>query len=135
MRRKRPSALPIIAVVVLLLVGIIGSMFTAPAAQPRPTPDVISVGQPAGTSLPLPTPLGRYPQSAEATIVGSCASGIDTQTVPPQIAQAFCVCTLNSFEQLYPTYEQFQAAASNGAITDQLRTQISTRCTQALLGG
>ena len=135
MRRKRPSAIPIVIVVVLLLVGIIGSMFTAPVAQPSPTPDVISIGQPAGTPVPLPTPFGRYPQSAEATIVGSCVSGIDTQTVPPQIAQAFCVCTLNSFEQLYPTYDQFQAAISAGTITDQLRKQVSTRCTQALLGG
>jgi hypothetical protein len=45
------------------------------------------------------------------------------------------VCTLNSFEQIYPTYDQFQAAIASGAITDQLRTQISTRCTQALIGG
>ena len=100
-----------------------------------PTPDVVSIGQPDTTAVPLPTPSGRYPSSAEATIVGSCVNGIDPKTVPPQIAQAFCVCTLNSFEQLYPTYEQFQAAITSGTITDQLRTQISTRCTQALLGG
>jgi hypothetical protein len=135
MRRKRPSAIPIVIVVVLLLVGIIGAMFTAPVARPSPTPDPISIGQPDATPVPLPTPFGRYPPSAEATIVGSCISGIDPKTVPTQIAQAFCVCTLNSFEQLYPTYDQFQSAIAAGTITDQLRTQISTRCTQALLGG
>ena len=135
MRRTRPNPIPIVIVVALLLVGLIGSMFTAPVARPSPTPDVISIGQPDATPVPLPTPFGRYPQSAEATIVGSCVNGIDPTTVPAQIAQAFCVCTLNSFEQLYPTYDRFQAAVSAGAITDQLRTQISTRCTQALIGG
>ena len=134
-RRTRPSALPIVIVVALLLVGLVGSTFSVPAARPSPTPDVISIGRPETTAPPLPTPFGRYPTSAEATVVGSCVNGIDRQTVPPQIAQAFCVCTLNSFEQIYPTYDQFQAAIASGAITDQVRTQISDRCAQAIVGG
>ncbi|MEP7003357.1 MAG: hypothetical protein ABI888_02355 [Chloroflexota bacterium] len=136
MRRRRASAVPIVIIIALLLVGIIGSTFAAPRASPSPTPDAISIVQAnTNTPVPLPTPFGRYPTNAEATIVGSCVNGIDTKTVPPQIAQMFCVCTLNSFEQLYPTYDQFQSAIATGTITDQLRTQISTRCTQALLGG
>jgi hypothetical protein len=134
-KRGRPSSIPILIVVAFLLVGIIGSTFSAPAPRPTPTPDVISIGRSDPTAPPLPTPFGRYPAAAEATIVGSCVNGIDPKTVPPQIAQAFCVCTLNSFEQLYPTYDQFQAAIASGTITDELRTQISTRCTQALIGG
>lgn len=137
-RRRRASAFPIFVVVVLLLVGVIGATFAAPAARPSPTPDLpISLpGQRSDvTAPPLPTPFGRYPATAEATIVGSCVSGIDPNTVPAPIAQAFCVCTLNAFEQLYPTYDRFQQGIASGAITDELRTQISNRCVQALVGG
>lgn len=134
MRRTRRSALPIVIVVVFLLVGLVGSLFTPPVA-PAATPDPIPVSRPGATAVPAPTPSGRYPATAEATIVGSCVNGIDPQTVPPQIAQAFCVCTLNAFEQLYPAYDQFQQAIAAGAITDQQRTQISTRCVQSIVGG
>ena len=135
MSRRRRRAVPIVIVVALLLVGLIGSTFAAPAARPSPTPDVLSIGQREPSGPPLPTPYGRYPASAEATIVGSCISGIDPNTVPAPIAQAFCVCTLNGFEQLYPIYDQFQQAIASGTITDALRTQISNRCVQALVGG
>ena len=135
MSRRRRRAVPIVVVVTLLLVGLIGSTFAAPAERPSPTPDVISIGQRQPSGAPLPTPFGRYPAPAEATIVGSCISGIDPNTVPAPIARAFCVCTLNGFEQLYPTYEQFQEAVASGTITDALRTQISDRCVQALVGG
>lgn len=135
MSRRHSSAVPIVIVVVLLLVGLIGSTFAAPAARPSPTPDVISFGQPDPSTPPLPTPFGRYPASAEAIIVGSCVNGIDPKTVPAPIGQAFCVCTLNAYEQLYPTYDQFQQAVASGTITDALRTQISNRCVQALVGG
>jgi hypothetical protein len=134
-RRRRPSALPIILVVAALLIGLLGAAFAGPAISPAATPDVGSVGRSDQTAPPLPTPLGRYPASAEATVLGSCVSGIDPKTVPAQIAQAFCVCTLNAFEQLYPTYDQFQQAVAAGTITDQLRTQISNRCAQAIVGG
>ena len=133
--RRRASTIPIILVVAALVIGLIGSAFAAPAARPSPTPDVISIGQPDLTAPPAPTPLGRYPTSAEGTVVGSCVSGIDPKTVPSPIAQAFCVCTLNAFEQLYPTYDQFQQAIASGTITDALRTQISNRCVQAIVGG
>lgn len=135
MRRRRASAVPIVIVVVLLLIGLLGSTFTAPAVRSSPTPDSISTGQRDPSAPPVPTPFGRYPASAEATIVGSCVSGIDPNTVPAPIAQAFCVCTLNGFEQLYPAYDQFQQAIASGTITDALRTQISNRCVQALVGG
>ena len=133
---RRPSAIPIVIVVVVLLVGLIGVAFVAPPRDPRRSQDIPSTrpGQ-AQTAPPLPTPFGRYPAPAEATIVGSCVSGIDPKTVPAPIAQAFCVCTLNAFEQLYPTYDRFQQAIEASLITDELRTQISNRCTQALLGG
>ena len=133
--RRWASTIPIILVVAALVIGLIGSAFAVPASLPSPTPDVISVGRPDVTAVPAPTPLGRYPASAEATVVGSCVSGIDPKTVPSQIAQSFCVCTLNAFEQLYPTYDQFQQAVASGAITDALRTQISNRCVQVIVGG
>ena len=133
---RRPSAIPIVIVVVVLLVGLIGAAFAAPAGDARRSQDIpITRPGPAQTAPPLPTPFGRYPATAEATIVGSCVSGIDPKTVPAPIAQAFCVCTLNAFEQLYPTYDRFQQAIETSSITDELRTQISNRCTQALLGG
>ena len=133
---RRPSPIPIVIVVVVLIVGLIGAAFAAPAGDARRSQDIpITRPGPAQTAPPLPTPFGRYPTTAESTIVGSCVSGIDPKTVPALIAQAFCVCTLNAFEQLYPTYEQFQQALTSNAITDELRTQISNRCTQALLGG
>ncbi|HEX9495880.1 MAG TPA: hypothetical protein VGA38_08980 [Candidatus Limnocylindria bacterium] len=133
MRRRRLSAVPIIAVVVLLLVGLIGTTLTAPAA--RPSPDITLPGVPNGTPRPTQTPLGRYPRTAEATIVGSCVSGIDPNTVPAPIAQAFCVCVLNGYEQLYPAYDEFQQATNAGTITEDLKTQISNRCVQAIVGG
>ncbi|HEV2011452.1 MAG TPA: hypothetical protein VGS17_10565 [Candidatus Limnocylindria bacterium] len=137
-RRRRASALPILVVVVLLLVGLIGATFAAPVARPSRTPDVpiaLPGQQPDATAPPLPTPFGRYPATAAATIVGSCVSGIDPNVVPERIAQAFCVCTLNAYEQLYPTYDRFQQGIASGAITDELRTQISNRCAQAIVGG
>lgn len=136
--RRRLSAVPIVIVIVLLLVGLIGSTMAAPAARPSPDIPTPVPGQLAAQTAPpapLPTPLGRYPATSEATVVASCLSGIDPNTVPRPIGQAFCVCTLNAFEQLYPTYSAFQQAVASGAITDELRTQISNRCTQALLGG
>ena len=131
---RRPSAIPIVIVVVVLIVGLIGAAFAAPPAQPSQDLPITRPG-PAQTAPPFPTPFGRYPATAEATIVGSCVSGIDPKTVPAPIAQAFCVCTLNAFEQLYPTYDQFQQAIASGTITDALRTQISNRCVQAIVGG
>jgi hypothetical protein len=137
-RRRRASAVPIIVVVVVLLIGLIGTTFAAPAARPaqQSTAPVSLPGRsPDQTAVPLPTPLGRYPATAEVSLVRSCLSGIDPNTVPDPLAQAFCVCTLNAYEQLYPTYDRFQQGIASGTITDELRTQISTRCAQALVGG
>lgn len=136
-RRRHRSAVPIVIVVVLLLVGLIGSTFT-PSAAPPPSsavPTFAPVQAAAQTPLPAPTPLGRYPASSETAIVGACVSGIDPNTVPTPIGQAFCICTLNTYEQLYPTYDAFQQAIAAGTLTGALKTQVSDRCTQAVVGG
>jgi hypothetical protein len=129
--RRRIGAIPAILIVASLLVGIIGTTLVAPGPSPSPAPLASFPDLPAGTPRATQTPLGRYPRTAEATVVGSCVSGIDPATVPGPIAQAFCVCVLNAYEQLYPTYEEFQRAT----ITEDLRTRISNRCVQAIVGG
>lgn len=139
-RRDGPrlSAVPIVFVIGLLLVGTLATMFSFPTASPSPAPDLPTGSLPAFpdvTAPPTETPLGRYPASAESGVVGSCVSGIDPNTVPAPIAQAFCVCTLNTYEQLYPTYDEFQRATGSGAITDTVKTDISNRCAQQIVGG
>jgi hypothetical protein len=125
-------------VIVLLVVGTVATTLAIPATSPPPTPTIPSDRQPLfrdATAPPVETPFGRYPTGAESGIVASCVSGIDPSTVPGPIAQAFCVCTLNTLEQLYPTYDEFQRATAAGAITDKLRTDISNRCAIQLVGG
>lgn len=134
MSRRRLSAVPIIAVVALLLVGLIGTTLTAAPAA-RPSADLALPSVPNASSRPAPTPLGRYPRTAEASIVGSCVAGIDRNTVPPPIAQAFCVCVLNGYEQVWPSYEDFAQATTAGTISEDRKTQISNRCVQAIVGG
>ena len=134
----RLGAVPIVVAIVLLLVGTLATTLAIPAASPSPTPDLPSGSLPVFpdvTAPPTETPLGRYPPSAESGVVGSCVAGIDPATVPGPIAQAFCVCTLNKFEQLYPTYDEFQRATSSGALTGQMKTDISNRCAQQIVGG
>jgi hypothetical protein len=139
-RRDGPrlSAVPIIFVVVLLLVGTVATTLAIPTASPSPTP-YVPIGAlpsfPDITAPPTETPAGRYPVTSETTILSACVSGIDPKTVPGPIAEAFCVCTLNKFEQLYPTYDEFQRATSSGALTDQMKTDISNRCAQQIVGG
>ena len=130
--------MPIIFAIALLLLGTIATTLSIPAASPSPTPGVPTGSLPVFpdvTALPTETPLGRYPATAESGVVGACVSGIDPSTVPAPIAQAFCVCTLNKFEQLYPTYDDFQRATASGAITDTVKTDISNRCVQQIVGG
>ena len=138
MRRRRLGALPIIVVIALLLIGIVGTTFTVPTASPAPVPD-LPLGSypvvPNGTPRPTETPMGRYPRTGEATVVGSCVSGIDPNTVPQPIAQAFCVCILNAYETLYPSYDGFQQASSSGTITEKMKADISNRCVQQIVGG
>lgn len=136
MKRRRLGAVPIVAVIGLLLIGIVGT--TLAPARPTPSPDLPFASfpaEPSGSPRALPTPLGRYPQSAEATVVGNCVAGIDPATVPGPIAQAFCVCVLNAYEQLYPTYDGFQQATASGAITDRVKTDISNGCVRSIVGG
>jgi len=139
-RREGPrlSAVPIVFAIALLLIGTIATTLAIPAASPPPTPTIPSGGLPLlpdVTAPPPQTPFGRYPASAESGIVASCISGIDPSTVPAPIAQAFCVCTVNKLEQLYPTYDEFQRATAAGAITDKVRTDISNRCAIQIVGG
>src|SRR5690348_13488697 len=96
-RRRRLSAVPIIVVIGLLLVGTVATTLALPPASPpvSSAPDVSLPPFVQPTAPPTETPLGRYPASAEAGVVTSCVSGIDPATVPGPIAQAFCVCTLN----------------------------------------
>jgi hypothetical protein len=131
----RLSAVPIIFVIALLLFGTIATTLAVPAASPTPLPIGSLPAFPDFTAPPTATPLGRYPSNTESTILGSCVSGIDPSTVPAPIAQAFCVCTLNAYEQLYPTYDEFQRASGSGAITDALKTEVSNRCARQIVGG
>jgi hypothetical protein len=137
--RRRLGAVPIVLIIAFLLVGTLATTLSIPAASPSPT----SAGLPAGSVPPLTdatpppteTPLGRYPPSAESSVVTACISGIDPNTVPGPIAAAFCVCTLNKFEQLYPTYGEFQRATTSGTLTDQMKTDISNACAVQIVGG
>jgi len=134
-RRRRLSAVPIVFVIALLIVGTVATTFVLPASAPSPAPSDSLPAFPNATAPPTETPFGRYPASAEAGVVTSCVSGIDPATVPGPIAQAFCVCTLNKYELLYPTYDEFQRAQTSGAITKQITTDISNRCAQQIVGG
>jgi hypothetical protein len=139
-RRDGPrlSAVPIVIVIALLLAGTLATTLSIPSASPAPTPDLPTGSLPPlvdVTAPPTETPLGRYPASAESGLVGSCVSGIDPNTVPGPIAAAFCVCTVNKFERLYPTYDEFQRATASGALTDQQKTDISNACAVQIVGG
>jgi hypothetical protein len=136
--RPRLGALLIILIIAFLLVGTLATTLSIPTASPSPTPDLPTSSLPAladVTAPPTQTPLGRYPASAESGLIGSCVSGIDPNTVPGPIAAAFCVCTVNKFEQLYPTYDEFQRATTSGALTDQIKTDISNACAVQIVGG
>jgi len=134
------SAVPIVVAVALLLVGTLATTLAVPSAAPTPspTPDLPTGSLPAFpdvTAPPTETPFGRYPASAESGPISACVAGIDPKTVPGPIAQAFCVCTVNEYEQLYPTYPVFQRATASGAITDTVKTGVSNRCAQQIVGG
>jgi len=140
-RGPRLGAVPIIFAIALLLVGTIATTLAVPSASPTPAPNLPDLpgaslpALPDVTAPPSETPMGRYPASAESGVVGACVSGIDPKTVPGPVAQAFCVCTLNKFEQLYPTYDEFQRATASGALTDKVKTDISNRCALQIVGG
>ena len=121
-----------------LLVGTLATTLSIPPATPSPTPVLPVATFPAfgdGTPPPTQTPSGRYPPDAEASLVNTCVAGIDPKTVPGPIAAAFCVCTLNRFEQTYPTYDEFQRATTSGTFTDKMKTDISNACAVQIVGG
>jgi len=137
-RRRRLSALPIVFAIALLIVGTIATTLALPASAPA-TPVPSAVDLPAftgtGTAPPTETPSGRYPATAESSLVGSCVAGIDPNTVPGPIAQAFCICTVNKYEQLYPSYDDFQRASGSGAISDKVKTDVANQCARQIVGG
>jgi hypothetical protein len=137
-RRDGPrlAAVPIIFVIVVLLVGTLATTLALPAASsPSPLPVGSQTAFPDPTAPPTQMPLGRYPATAEAGLITACVSGIDPNTVPGPIAQAFCVCTVNTYEQLYPAYEEFQRASGSGAITDKVKTDVANQCARQIVGG
>jgi hypothetical protein len=136
-RRRRLSAVPIVFVIALLLIGTVATTLALPASAPSPAPtdSLPALPNPNLTAPPTETPFGRYPTSAETGLISACVSGIDPNTVPGPIAQAFCVCTVNKYEQLYPTYEDFQRATSSGAITDKAKTDVANQCARQIVGG
>ncbi|MDP9320627.1 MAG: hypothetical protein M3P16_05995 [Chloroflexota bacterium] len=128
--------MPIVFVIALLLVGTIAT--TLSVSSPSPIPALPTESLPALpdiTAPPTETPMGRYPASAESGLIGACASGLDPNTVPAPIGQAFCVCTVNMYEQLYPTFDEFQRASGAGAITDKVKTDVANRCARQIVGG
>jgi len=137
-RRDGPrlAAVPIIFVIVVLLVGTLATTLALPAASsPSPLPVGSQTAFPDPTAPPTQMPLGRYPAAAETGLITACVSGIDPNTVPGPIAQAFCVCTVNAYEQLYPAYEEFQRASGSGAITDKVKTDVANQCARQIVGG
>jgi len=136
--RPRLGAVPIILIIAFLLVGTLATTLSVPPASPSPTSELPTGSFPPlsdATAPPTQTPSGHYPADAEASLVNTCVSGIDPNTVPGPIAAAFCVCTLNRFEQAYPTYDDFQRATASGAFTDRMKTDISNACAVQIVGG
>ena len=137
-RRDGPrlAAVPIIFVIVVLLVGTLATTLAVPATpSPSPLPAESLPAVADTTPPPTEAPLGRYPAAAETGLITACVSGIDPNTVPGPIAQAFCVCTVNRYEQLYPAFEEFQRASGSGAITDKVKTDVANQCARQIVGG
>lgn len=135
-RRRRLGAVPIVFAIALLLIGTIATTLAIPSSAPAtPEPPVALPPVTNGIAPPTETPSGRYPAAAESALVTSCVGGIDPNTVPGPIAQAFCVCTVNRYEQLYPSYDDFQRASGSGAITDKVKTDVANQCARQIVGG
>ncbi|HEY6959453.1 MAG TPA: hypothetical protein VI814_11570 [Candidatus Limnocylindria bacterium] len=144
-RRTRRSLGAIPAVIVTLLLAALAAgagLADRPPAASSETP--LTTAEPTyvpttapGTpvAVPSPTTLHKYAEKDENAYLTSCVADAPASTVPVPIAQAFCVCTLNAYEQIYPTYDALNAALASGALSEQTRTQISQRCVQAILGG
>lgn len=135
-RRRRLGAVPIVFAIALLLIGTIATTLAIPSSAPAtPEPAVARPPVASGAAPPTETPSGRYPAAAESGLVSACVAGIDPNTVPGPIAQAFCVCTVNRYEQLYPSYDDFQRASGSGAITDKVKTDVANQCARQIVGG
>ncbi len=133
----------VIATVLLALLAAGAGLAVRQSAAPSDTPiatvepTYIVTPSSSGTpiAVPSPTTLHRYADKDESAFIASCVADAPSASVPTPVAQAFCVCTLNAYETIYPTYDALNAAVTSGALTQQTRTQISDRCVQSLLGG
>lgn len=105
---------------------------------PTPTPPLAATFTPS-LSAPGPgdtlAPLHKFAADQENGFIASCMSDPSSASVPQGVAQAFCVCTLNQYETMYPSYDALQAAQKSGALDENTRTQIANRCVSAILGG
>lgn len=119
--------------------GLAGQQAAAPsdASRPAAEPTLVTPPSETGTPIAMPSPstLGRFAQKDETAFIASCVADAPANTVPTAIAQAFCVCTLNAYETMYPSYDALSAALASGALTDGTRTQVSDRCVRSILGG
>ena len=124
---------PVILILVIF-VALAATMGLAvqPAASPSP-----AATSPLVTTPPVGSPatLGRFGAAQEQTYLSACESDSSAGSVPPSVAAAFCVCTLNQYEMLYPSYDAMQAAAGSGALDQKTRDDISQRCVRSVLGG
>ena len=127
--------MPAIFVTLLLVALAVG--IGAAQRPPSSTPAVATFFPTSGASVAIPTlePEHKFAAGDENTFIGSCVADLPNSDVPPPVAQAFCVCTLNAYEDMYPTYKALNDALSSGALTEQTRSSIASRCVTAILGG
>ena len=123
--------------VTLLLVAFAVGLGASQRPPASPSPAVVSFRPTPGVSAAIPTvePEHKFAAADENTFIGSCVADLPASDVPPPVAQAFCVCTLNTYEDMYPTYRALNDALASGALTDQTRSSIASRCVTAILGG
>lgn len=137
-QRARLSAVPlvIVALIVAVLAGFAGlAGRAAPAPTESPTAFTPPPALPTPGAIASPDTLHKFAAADESAFITSCVADLPPSSVPQQVAQAFCVCTLNAYEDRYPSYEALNAALASGALDQQTRTQIANGCVQAILGG
>src|SRR5207248_7676811 len=125
-RRSPLRATPAIVVVALFVALAATAGLASRPAAPSATPPVATLSAGAVPSGPAetPGPLHLYAADQETTFLSSCVADLPPGNVPQPVAEAFCICTLNSYETMYPTYDALRAAQTSGALTDATRTQI-----------
>lgn len=131
------GVVPAIFVTVLLVALAVGlGAAQRPTASPTPAVATLFPTPPrASAAFPTLEPEHKFAAADENTFIGSCIADLPSKDVPQPVAQAFCVCTLNAYEDMYPTYQSLNDALASGALTEQTRARISSRCVTAILGG